>query len=188
MSILFGAVVPITAASPSTQIATTSISAVCTASNPSGICDSASFLMWGFILIFNIATFFLLRAILPNIKWSDTLTEKYPPSYDAQKTLDAVDASIAKAKEAGIVVTTTSQQGDDSQPSYSRAIGTLGGAVIIAFFWASVNLVLYFSFENMSLVTTFAQSIWPLYLAGSALLLPYAFNKLSTIFQVAPQK
>ena len=77
------------------------------------------------------------------------------------------------------------EKGADGQPgapSYSRITGLLGAVVTSTFFWALGNVVLWKAFSQAAEIGPLIRAVWPYFLIGSALFLPYAFNQLRSIF------
>jgi NADH:ubiquinone oxidoreductase subunit 6 (subunit J) len=121
--------------------------------------NSIAFMLWFTIVIYNGAIIGLFKFALPNIDWNKALTEK--------------------RYRSSIAATATSAGNDIS---YSRAIGTVGGVVMVGLFWAVGNMAIFFGFEAPLQLLPLLKNIWPLFAAGSALFLPYAFNQLSGFF------
>jgi hypothetical protein len=130
------------------------------------IAGSAPWVMWATIIVFNLAVLFLLRLALAKIDWNSALEEK--------KILYASFWTTGEPSEKPF--------------SYSRAIGTIGGIVLAGFFWGICNVTLYKAFLDYTQVMPLVKGVGPLFLAGSALFLPYAFNQLSAIFIPIPTK
>jgi hypothetical protein len=129
------------------------------------VCGLSEPSYWLVIVVFNIAAIMLLVIACKAIDFTSALIEKSslpatPPS--------PVDPNAPPAPPA--------------PQSSSRVISALGGLLIVAFFWACCNVSVYWAFANPTNLTQFAQGVWPLFLAGSALFLPYAFNQLKGVF------
>jgi hypothetical protein len=68
--------------------------------------------------------------------------------------------------------------------SYSRLTGLIGAAMVTALYWAVGNLALYKAFTGAPDVDASIRAFVPLFLIGSALFLPYAFNQIKSAFGV----
>ena len=62
--------------------------------------------------------------------------------------------------------------------SYSRITGLIGAVMLTSFFWAIGNIVLYKAFTQVDDVRKIVSAVAPLFMVGSALFLPYAFNQI----------
>ncbi len=111
----------------------------------------ADLFQWEILLIFNIPVLAILLAL---------------PFLKALKV-------IVSEKDATGVAT--------GAPSYSRITGLVGGVLVTSLFWAIGNIVLMEIFTKISDVSTIIKAVWPFFLLGSALFLPYAFNQLKSI-------
>ncbi|MBW8815144.1 MAG: hypothetical protein JF588_17125 [Caulobacterales bacterium] len=91
----------------------------------------------------------------------------------------AMVADLRKAlREKGPIA-----EGDST--SYSRLTGLAGAAMVTALYWAVGNLALSKAFaEPAAAVKDVIQPFVPLFLIGSALFLPYAFNQIKSAFGV----
>ena len=63
--------------------------------------------------------------------------------------------------------------------SFSRVAGTLGALTLASLFVATVFWAQYALYSDASLDE--AKKLWPVYLLGSALFAPYAFNRLAQL-------
>ncbi|HET6971012.1 MAG TPA: hypothetical protein VFH92_07805 [Phenylobacterium sp.] len=75
--------------------------------------------------------------------------------------------------------------GDGDTTSYSRLTGLAGATVLTAFYWAIGNLVIWKAFTQVGDIRPIVNAVQPIFLIGSALFLPYAFNQLKAAFAVA---
>ncbi len=125
--------------------------------------DESSY--WIALIVFNVAAIMLLVIACKAIDFKSALLEK-----------SSLPESVAASGSD-----TTNNAGVTPQSS-SRVISALGGLVIVAFFWACCNVSVYWAFADPTSLKEFAQGVWPLFLAGSALFLPYAFNQLKGVF------
>ena len=129
-------------------------------------CSLIEPVFWIVFLAFNLAAIVQLMVTSKAIDIKSALTEK------------SLTSSSPPPSGNG----TAPPPAGDVPQSASRAIGALGGMVIVAFFWACCNVAVYWALANPANLTQFAQGVWPLFLAGSALFLPYAFNQLKGAF------
>lgn len=122
------------------------------------IANSAVFVMWANIIVFNLAIMKLLQIVLRKTDMREALTEKHD-----------VDASAKK----------------DGQPpsSYSRLAGLVGAVVLGCFLWALGNVVLYKAFSDPTEVSGLIAGVGGFFLGGAALFAPYAFNQLGIAFK-----
>ncbi len=67
--------------------------------------------------------------------------------------------------------------------SYSRVTGVVGAVIVGSLFWMISNIVIGMAILEPSQVPRILGSIGPIFLVGSALFLPYAFNQLKTLLQ-----
>ena len=65
--------------------------------------------------------------------------------------------------------------------SYSRVTGLFGAVLVTSMFWAVGNAVIWYLFVDPTTAEQIVDSVWKLFVLGSALFLPYAFNQLRTI-------
>jgi len=65
--------------------------------------------------------------------------------------------------------------------SYSRVTGLFGAVMVTSLFWAVGNIVIWYLFDDIAKAEKIVDSVWKLFVLGSALFLPYAFNQLRTI-------
>jgi hypothetical protein len=72
--------------------------------------------------------------------------------------------------------------GEGDTTSYSRLTGLAGAVMVTALFWAVCNIALYRSLVGEATVGALVRDFWPMFLLGSALFLPYAFNQLKSAF------
>lgn len=75
--------------------------------------------------------------------------------------------------------------GDADTTSYSRLTGLAGATVLTAFYWALGNLAIYKAFTRPADIRAIIEAVQPIFLIGSALFLPYAFNQIKAAFGVA---
>lgn len=72
--------------------------------------------------------------------------------------------------------------GTSDVTSYSRITGLVGAVIVTAFYWAVGNVALYKAFTQISDIRLIVNSVAPLFMVGSALFLPYAFNQIKSAF------
>jgi hypothetical protein len=65
--------------------------------------------------------------------------------------------------------------------SYSRITGLFGAVVTASLFWAIGNVVVWRVFEDPEAARKIIAAVLYLFLVGSALFLPYAFNQLRSM-------
>jgi hypothetical protein len=111
--------------------------------------------LFGSLAVFNLANLVILNKILKG-DLAGLLSEKGP-----------------------VVQTANASQ---SNPSYSRLTGLIGGVILAIFLWAFGNVVIYLSLTDPDRVSDVLSSVGSYFLAGSALFAPYAFNQLRTSF------
>lgn len=68
------------------------------------------------------------------------------------------------------------------ETSYSRITGFIGAVIITSLFWVLSNVVVADSILDPQRIAVILSSSGKLFLIGSALFLPYAFNQLKSIF------
>jgi len=147
------------------------------------LADSAPFVMWGALIIFNIAIIQLLRVLLRDTDLKAALSEKGP----AAVLQTSVTTQTAPA--AGGAVQTEEKKEKQSTPapagetSYSRVAGMVGAIVLACFVWALGNVVLYKAFTAAGEVQALLGGLGTFFLAGASLFAPYAFNQLSAAFK-----
>ena len=136
------------------------------------VANSAPFVLWGTLIIFNIAIAKLLQYSLSNIDLKEVLREKSlpPPPPDSG------------AQRAGGAAPTPTASDQLDETSFSRVAGMIGAIVLACFIWAVGNVILYKAFANIDDVKSILSSITPFILSGASLFAPYAFNKLSSVF------
>jgi len=72
--------------------------------------------------------------------------------------------------------------GSADTTSYSRVTGLVGAVIVTAFYWAVGNIALYKAFTAIGDIRPIIEAAAPLFLVGSALFLPYAFNQIKSAF------
>lgn len=67
--------------------------------------------------------------------------------------------------------------------SYARVTAALGAVILTAFFWGLGNILLAYALvpNRIALLDPLLRGLWPFFLGGSALFLPYAFNQLKSL-------
>ena len=75
--------------------------------------------------------------------------------------------------------------GASDTTSYSRVTGLVGAVILTSFFWAIANIALFKAFTAISDIKLILDGVAPLFLVGSALFLPYAFNQIKSAFGAA---
>jgi hypothetical protein len=71
-------------------------------------------------------------------------------------------------------------------PSYSRITGLFGAVMITSLFWAVGNLVIYKALGHAADIKPITDGVAPVFMVGSALFLPYAFNQVRAAFSPLP--
>ncbi len=67
--------------------------------------------------------------------------------------------------------------------SYSRVSGAVGAIMLGSLFWIISNIVIAYAILSPETVGDILGSVGKLFLIGSALFLPYAFNQLKSVLQ-----
>jgi hypothetical protein len=139
--------------------------------------NSAAIVMWGALIIFNLAIIRLLVWGLGQVSARDILREKDPSA------AKAAAAAPREAKTTGVGGEATELLPDAT--SYSRVAGFVGMIVMASFLWAIGNIIIYKAFVQggSDEIQKFLSSIGSFFLAGAALFAPYAFNQLKSAFQ-----
>jgi hypothetical protein len=97
--------------------------------------NSTAFVMWGSLIILNLATIRLLTWGLGPVNVRDVLREKDP---------NAAKAAIAVSLEAKATGTAEEATGLPlDATSYSRVAGFVGTIVMASFLWALSNIIVY---------------------------------------------
>ena len=135
---------------------------------PATLQDSAPYVMWATLAIFDTAVITLLRMSFRGVVLKDVLREKAPA--------------------AGAVIAAVTQPTDPGDPppdltSYSRVSGMVGTVVLACFIWGLSNAVLYDAFVAPAEIEVLLKGTSGFILASSALFAPYAVNKLNTILR-----
>ena len=143
------------------------------------VANSAPYVMWGTLIIFNFAIIILLKVSLQNIDLREVLREKAP---GAQPPAPPPAAPLPVGAPAG-----AAPDAPDNT-SYSRVAGILGAIVLATFFWAIGNIILYKEFACASGacgtdVKDLVSGVSSYMLSGAALFAPYAVNQLTNIFK-----
>ena len=97
----------------------------------------------------------------------------------------AVLAGIARVANLRDVISDKGPVGEGDTTSYSRLTGLAGAVIVTALFWSVCNIALYRSLVHSAEVGSLIRDFWPLFLLGSALFLPYAFNQIKGAFTMA---
>lgn len=158
----------------------------------------SSIMMWGTIIIFNLAILQLLRVTLAQADFRQAMVEKAPPkaieTITTTKTLQPppADGAVVPAGDQVPVVVGTpvlkeekiTPQAGPAETSYSRVAGMIGAVVLACFVWAVGNVILYKMFvAKPEDVTALVASLGSYFLAGAALFAPYAVNQLGNAFK-----
>ncbi len=75
--------------------------------------------------------------------------------------------------------------GPTDTTSYSRVTGLVGAVILTAFFWALGNIAIFKAFTQVSDIQAIVNGVGPLFVAGAAMFLPYAFNQVKSAFGAA---
>jgi hypothetical protein len=75
--------------------------------------------------------------------------------------------------------------GASDTTSYSRITGMVGAVIVTSFFWAIGNIAIYKAFTQIDDIRKIISAVAPLFMVGSALFLPYAFNQIKSAFGAA---
>jgi hypothetical protein len=149
------------------------------------IADSAPFIMWGTLIVFNVGIIKLLQVTLRDADLTTALKEKSPQGAPTMTTT-TTDVTPPGAP-AGEQVLRKEERSEPAAPaedsSYSRIAGMIGAVVLAVFLWALGNIVLYKCFGAVSEVGEIMQHVGSFFLAGAALFAPYAANKLTSAFK-----
>lgn len=150
-----------------------------------------SIMMWGTIVIFNLAILQLLRVTLARADFREAMVEKAPVK-TVEKTVTTTAAPPAPAdgvvapRDAAPPVVITETAAETSAPaetSYSRVAGMIGAVVLACFVWAVGNVILYKMFATPDQVATLLASLGTYFLAAASLFAPYVVNQLSNAFK-----
>jgi hypothetical protein len=145
---------------------------------------SAPFVMWGAIIVFNIAIIQLLRTCLVGIDIQAALSEKGPVAVvQTSMTKQTVPTDAGGQLQTEEKKEKQSTPGPSGETSYSRVSGMVGAVVLACFIWALGNVVLFKAFTAPAEVGTMLQGLSGFFLAGASLFAPYAFNQLSAAFK-----
>lgn len=128
--------------------------------------NSELMVMYATLAIYNLAATKLLSIVLKHSDMRSAVQEK--------------DVSVKVQALTGYTGVPAGQTTEET--SYSRVVGLIGGAVMVAFFWAVGNVVLYKAFLAPAEVASFVASLAGYFLAGATLFLPYAANQLRAAF------
>lgn len=133
---------------------------------------AADIVMWGSLMVFNLAIVFLLRLSFKTIDLKEVLREKSAPT-----------GGGGNGGDSGAPVP-VGQAGSDNT-SYSRLAGMVGAIVLAAFFWALGDVILFklFAPDGTTQITAMMAGLSTYFLSGTALFAPYAFNQVSAIFK-----
>jgi hypothetical protein len=142
---------------------------------------TASIVMWGTIIIFNLAVLQLLRVTLGKADFEAAMREKAPAMQIETTTM--LQAAPAGAAAPTATETKVVEQPMATETSYSRVAGMIGAVVLACFVWAVGNVLLYKMFTAQAEVSGLLASLSSYFLAGASLFAPYAVNQLSTAFK-----
>ncbi len=110
----------------------------------------------GALVVFNLATSYLVWRSLRNVTLSEVVTEK-----DMQ------------TKPDGTLLAAT---------SYSRVVGIVGGMILAAFIWGLGNVVIYTALTSPSDVSKVLDGVSTFIVGCASLFLPYAANQVREAF------
>jgi hypothetical protein len=139
--------------------------------------NSAAFVMWGSLIILNLATIRLLTWGLGQVNVRDVLREKDP---------NAAKAAMAASLEARVTGSAGEATGLPlDATSYSRVAGFVGTIVMASFLWALSNIIVYKAFVQGGTdeIQKIPSSVGSFFLAGASLFAAYAFNQIKSAFQ-----
>ncbi len=122
--------------------------------------------------VFNVACFWLIRRLALGVNLKQAMREKAPSEQPepVTTTIQTVDG------------TTRTETEMPDNTSYSRVAGMIGAIVMACLFWAVGNIAIYLGFTDVDGLAKLVGNIGGLFLGGSALFAPYAFNKLTEVF------
>lgn len=141
-----------------------------------------SIMMWGTIIIFNLAVLQLLRVTLGKADFEAAIREKAPAMEIETTTTLQTDTGTAPGPT--VSEKKVAEHPMATETSYSRVAGMIGAVVLACFVWAVGNVLLYKMFTaNPSDVTALISSLGSYFLAGASLFAPYAVNQLSNAFK-----
>jgi len=116
----------------------------------------SSVFLWMVLIVYNISTIVLLRAVLSALSFTSMLVEKR----DIQESTDTEPTSA------------------------SRVIAAIGSIILATFLWALGNVVLYKSIVGPGTgIGSLLSEIGNFFLVGASLFAPYAFNQLTDVFR-----
>ena len=140
-----------------------------------------SIVMWGTIIIFNLAILQLLRVTLGKADFEAAMREKAPAvAIETTTTRQPTPGGAAAPMETEKTVT---EHPMAAETSYSRVAGMIGAVVLACFVWAVGNVLLYKMFTAQAEVFGLLASLGSYFLAGASLFAPYAVNQLSNAFK-----
>ena len=147
--------------------------------------DSAPFIMWGTLIVFNVGIIKLLQVTLRDADLTTALKEKSPqgPPTTTTVTTDVTQDGAPVGEKTLQTKETTEPQPASDDSSYSRIAGMIGAVVMAVFLWGLGNILLYKCFGAVGEVATIMQNVGSFFLAGAALFAPYAANKLTAAFK-----
>jgi hypothetical protein len=142
---------------------------------------TGSIVMWGTIIIFNLAILQLLRVTLGKADFEAAMREKAP-------VMETETTTTLQQTPAGNAVPVQTDKKVSAQPlppetSYSRVAGMIGAVVLACFVWAVGNVLLYKMFMAQDEVSGLLTSLGSYFLAGASLFAPYAVNQLGNAFK-----
>jgi hypothetical protein len=139
---------------------------------------SQNVIMWGTLIIYNVAIILLLMKVIRSAQLGQALSEK------AEDTFGTKETTKVTSKAEGTETVTTTETA--MQTSSSRVASFIGAVVMAVFLWGLGNIILYKgSLGDYDEIEKLMASIGSFFLAGSALFAPYAFNQLGTVFKSA---
>ena len=113
------------------------------------------YLLLFILFVFNFATFKLLSLFLPKIQIKSVVSEKSANVTD-------VDGAVVMPE------------------SYSRFAGIIGAVVMVTFFWALGNIVLFKIIYEPASLEKLISSVTSYFYGGATLFLPYAANQIKS--------
>lgn len=149
-----------------------------------------SILMWGTIVIYNVAIVQLLRFALARADLKEAMSEKAPSKVDdkitTRTTTTTTPAGLVDDAAAPLVAPVTVERVEESSPSetsYSRVAGMIGAVVLACFVWAVGNVLLYKMLTSPETMPELLDGLGTFFLASASLFAPYALNQLGNAFK-----
>lgn len=136
----------------------------------------------------NLFVLWVMRRVSLTIELREVIAEKDPAMIKARQELLTKHLAYLKeratlAKDNAITTDPDPPKTPDPIPeSSSRLAGVLGALVLVAALWAFANFLVWASFWDRDVIKPVMEHVGTFFISGSALFLPYAFNRLSTVF------